>query len=227
MDDHERLKEAIGSYVIYGIGSDAEFNDHYQACAQCVDDSKQLSEMVELIRRSAPGLGDLDYHDSRLEAMLRDKPDFAPIRQIASLERSRNRYRFFSFAALAMAILAGASSIALAGADSSKPISMSSKPSHLVGLNIALVSHSANTFGKAIVQYRQWGSQLEITASGLSTTSVYTVIVYSGMKDQYVGSWAGNTLGKVMVNVATSFHPTSISRIQVVDNSGNSVLKSV
>ena len=228
MEDHERIREEIAQYALYGSTSNDSVIRHLEICELCASEFLALSQTIDAITRSSPFIGSDWLDESQLVQDL-SLQGLAPIYRLEKLEKSRNRFRVLGTAASLVAVLAIAFSLISPFGHGSNVVIKPNSGNNAAptGIDMVLMAKNGATTGKAVAQYRGWGAQLQITATGLTPMSDYTVIVYSGQKDQMVGGWSGGSTGKVSVYVATSFQVQRISRIVVLDSNGSPILRSV
>ena len=223
MDEHSQLRELMGSYLAYGAPAEPLFAAHLSQCELCQTELVHLKDVTGVLQASVDDYAqNVEWNDEaqrrRLGAALGD--------QVLRLRLRRWRIGAVGagVAAAAMAVFA----VSTSGTSPSVPIIPKAS-----GVNLSMVSSGTNlsgsvgASGKAFAQYRGWGSQIVIDVKGLAPKVSYNVIVYSGTKQQLVGTWYGTGATNVQVEVASSFQAAHITRISIVTSYGTNVLTSV
>lgn len=96
--------------------------------------------------------------------------------------------------------------------------------SHVQGRIVALKGPVAT--GQAVLQDKPWGTQIVLTADRLPEGSVLVAAVYGPGGESPLGSWSAPSNGRAVVDLATDYRPSSITRLVVFSAGGGLVLHS-
>lgn len=213
------LHQLLGAFVLGGLDEDEHraFTRHLRGCPACQREAAQFSGLPALLDLVAPGpaggltVAGVPPAEPALDAAVPD----------ALLDRVRARRRAgrrrMAVAAVVLALAAGGLGAGtgplldrLQAPPTTRVVAAPSPPGRAV-VEVALVT-------------RDWGTQLDLVASGLPSTGILYLWVTDDAGRSYpVASWSGTASGRARLTAACWMRPGEIRRLDVRNADGTSV----
>lgn len=210
MSDHDRLRQALGSYLLGALDPPdrAEVEAHLRSCAGCRDELASHAGLPGLLSRLSA--------DEVLGGTLLPPPSLLP-RILAAVEddRASRRTRLRGWQiGTAAAVLAAAASIVVA---------VGPGPGGTAGTGLRPAS-GVLASGRVSLQGKAWGTALHLRLH-LPPAPAYVAwaVDARGTRTQ-AASWSRVPSGDVQVDGATGLHPDELRQVVVASSDGTTLL---
>jgi anti-sigma factor RsiW len=204
MSEHDELRGWAAAYVLGALEPDerARFEAHLGSCERCRAETTELAPLPGLLARVDPA--DLDRPSI-------DVADAAASRartEVASLRRSRMRWRLLGTAAAVVAIATVAAATWIDGDDEAAATPLE-------------VESALDLEAWAAVTERSWGTEVAVGCDDIPESDWYSLHAFAtdGRSEQ-AAAWGPSDEHHLVVSGATSIPLEELDRIVVTDARG-------
>jgi anti-sigma-K factor RskA len=215
-EQETELHLLLGAFVLGGLDAEDHraFTRHLRTCASCQREAAQFSGLPALLDLASPQDEGSDHASPDVPAR-QEPPSATPIALLHEVRRRRRVHRWrLAAAAAVLALVAGG-----LGAMTGPVLDRLNAPptAHVVAAPAA----SGSAAVEIDLVSRGWGTQLDVSGSGLPRSGVlYLWVTNTSGRSYSVASWTGTPSGRTTLTAACWMKSADIRQIEVRTSDG-------